>query len=120
MVAEPSALIPQLCRPRDKTASAAMAQPRDLPTAEEDVLDMEPRTPVAAPSVGSSGRGDNSPAEGSTPGSGAELTQRDLQRVKRRFVSVSEHLREFIAETREALSPTSDAAFGGSLREFPA
>ena len=69
-------------------------------------MGVEPRTPGPAPSGGPGVRDDDSLVESSTPGSGAELTQRDLQRVKRRFISVSEHLRESIAETREALNQT--------------
>ena len=67
-----------------------MAQPRELTTEEKEVMDIEPRTPVPAPSGGLGMRDDNIPEEGSTPGSGAELTQRGLQRVKRRFISVIE------------------------------
>ncbi|MDA8609477.1 hypothetical protein N9L19_01020 [bacterium] len=83
-----------------------MALLREQTAEEEEVMEVEPRTPNPAPSCGSGVRDDNSPIQSSTPGSGAELTQRDLQRVRRRFVSVSEHLRDSIAETREALNQT--------------
>lgn len=83
-----------------------MAQPRERTTEEEEALEMEPRTPVPAPSGGAGMCDDSSPDEGSTPGSGAELTRRDLQRVKSRFVNMNEYLRDSITEAREALSQT--------------
>ena len=93
---------------------------------EEEVIDTDPRTPgptsdggrgvgaltqenpVPLPTSdgGHRNRDDESPPESSTPGSGAELTRRDLQRVKRRFISVSEHLRDSLADTRTALQQT--------------
>ena len=83
-------------------------------------MEVEPRTPGPTPSGGLGGRDDDSPIESSTPGSGAELTQRDLQRVNRRFVSVSEHLREPIAETRAALNQTRiTRSIVGTSGSFP-
>ena len=101
-----------------------MALQRERATEEEEVMEIDPRTPGPTsdggrgirawirdtPGPTSDGglgiRDDESPPESSTPGSGAELTRRDLHRVKRRFVSVSEHLRDSIAETRAALNHT--------------
>ena len=95
-----------------------MALQRERATEEEEeVIETDPRTPgptsnggrgVGAwihgnPGPTSNGghgnRDDESPPGSSTPGSGAELTRRDLHRVKRRFISVSEHLRESLADT---------------------
>ena len=83
-----------------------MALQREQATDEEEVMEIEPRTPGPTPSGGLGERDDESPLESSTPGSGAELTRKYLHRVKRRLVSVSEHLRESIAETRAALNQT--------------
>ena len=74
--------------------------------ARDDDVETNPRTPGPTPSGGLGGRDDESTPESSTPGSGAGLTRRDLNRVKRRFVSVSEHLRDRIAETHAALNQT--------------
>ncbi|MDA8582629.1 hypothetical protein N9L68_00320 [bacterium] len=84
-----------------------MGQPRELSAVEEEeVLEIHPATPGPAPGGGPSVVGYTSSEEGSTPGSGDALTRRYLQRVKRRFVNMSEHLRCSITDTRQSLSET--------------
>ena len=94
-----------------------MAQPRELTAVEEEeAMEMDPGTPVPAPRGGFRVLGDTSSEEGSTPGSGAALTRRDLHRAKRRFTNMSEHLRGSITETRQALNETS-AAFWEAIED---